>query len=326
MKEQLIADIEQAMLKTIDNAQLEHLHRVLEQTLQKYSVAAVSEQDWAEPDYIELFLSAKRIEGRSEKSLTYYKSTIDKMLEAVDKSVKHITTDDLRSYLANYQQEHKSSKVTIDNIRRILSTFFGWLEDEDYIIKSPVRRIHKVKTGKTVKETYTDEELELMRDTCDQLRDLAMIDMLASTGMRVGEMVLLNREDINFNERECVVFGKGDKERIVYFDARTKMHLQAYLDGRNDTDPALFVTLDAPHSRLTICGIEKRLRQIGGQLGIENVHPHKFRRTLATMAIDKGMPIEQLQQLLGHQRIDTTLQYAMVKQSNVKLAHKKYIG
>ena len=232
----------------------------------------------------------------------------------------------MRSYLTDYQSKNQSSRVTIDNIRRILSSFFSWLEDEDYILKSPVRRIHKVKTATNIKETYTDEDLEKMRDNCTELRDLAMIDMLASTGMRIGEMVLLNKTDINFNERECVVFGKGDKERIVYFDARTKIHLQNYIDSRTDDNPALFVTLRSPHERIKIGGIESRLREMGKQLDIPKVHPHKFRRTLATMAIDKGMPIEQLQQFLGHKRIDTTLQYAMVKQSNVKLAHKKYIG
>lgn len=220
----------------------------------------------------------------------------------------------------------ESSKVTIDNIRRIFSSFFSWLEDEDYIIKSPVRRIHRIKTASTIKETYTDEQLESMRDNCDNPRDLALIDILASTGMRVGELVLLNRDDISFDERECVVFGKGDKERMVYFDARTKIHLQNYLDSRVDTNEALFVSLKAPHNRMKIGGIEMRLREIGKQLNIDKVHPHKFRRTLATVAIDKGMPIEQLQKLLGHQRIDTTLQYAMVKQSNVKIAHRKYIG
>jgi site-specific recombinase XerD len=275
---------------------------------------------------VELFLSAKRIEGCSEKSLKYYESTILSLLADLGKDVKHIITDDIRTYLTDYQSRKQSSKVTIDNIRRILSSFFSWLEDEDYILKSPVRRIHKVKTGATIKETYTDEALELMRDNCTQLRDLAMIDMLASTGMRVGEMVLLNREDIDFNERECVVFGKGDKERIVYFDARTKIHLQNYLNSRDDDNPALFVSLQKPHNRLQISGVEVRLRQYGKLLGLNKVHPHKFRRTLATMAIDKGMPIEQLQQLLGHRRIDTTLQYAMVKQSNVKIAHRKYIG
>lgn len=235
-------------------------------------------------------------------------------------------TDDFRAYLTEYQKDNNSSKVTIDNIRRILSSFFTWLEDEDYIIKSPVRRIHKVKSASTIKETYTDENLETMRDNCTELRDLAMIDMLASTGMRVGELVLLNRADINFEERECVVFGKGSKERVVYFDARTKIHLQNYLEERTDDNEALFVSLRAPHERLQIGGVEIRLREMGKELGIDKVHPHKFRRTLATMAIDKGMPIEQLQQLLGHQRIDTTLQYAMVKQSNVKIAHRKYIG
>lgn len=275
---------------------------------------------------VELFLSAKRIEGCSEKSLKYYQTTIEAMLFQLQKDVKQIVTDDIRTYLTEYQNRKHSSRVTIDNIRRILSSFFSWLEDEDYILKSPVRRIHKVKTGTSVKETYSDEALELMRDSCTELRDLAMIDMLASTGMRVGEMVLLNREDINFNERECIVFGKGDKERIVYFDARTKIHLQNYLQSRKDDNPALFVSLQSPYNRMKIGGIEVRLRNLGNRLGLAKVHPHKFRRTLATMAIDKGMPIEQLQQLLGHRRIDTTLQYAMVKQSNVKMAHRKYIG
>ena len=254
------------------------------------------------------------------------RTTIDAMINAINKSVRHIQTEDLRFYLTQYQKKNQSSRVTIDNIRRILSSFFAWLEDEDHILKSPVRRIHKVKTGTNIKETYNDEELEKMRDNCTELRDLAIIDMLASTGMRIGEMVLLNRIDINFAERECVVFGKGDKERLVYFDARTKLHLQNYLDSRIDNNPALFVTIRAPYKRIQIGGIEVRLRKIGKMLGITKMHPHKFRRTLATMAIDKGMPIEQLQQLLGHKRIDTTLQYAMVKQSNVKIAHKKYIG
>lgn len=248
------------------------------------------------------------------------------MMNGVGKEIKHIETSDIRNYLTEYQKRKRSSRVTIDNIRRILSSFFSWLEDEDYILKSLVRRIHKVKAASNIKGTYSDEALELMRDNCTELRDLAIIDMLASTGMRVGEMVLLNREDIDFNERECIVFGKGSKERIVYFDARTKIHLKNYLESRTDGNPALFVSLKEPNDRLNIGGIEVRLREFGKQLGLQKVHPHKFRRTLATMAIDKGMPIEQLQQLLGHRKIDTTLQYAMVKQQNVKLAQRKYIG
>lgn len=328
MKNELITEIEQAMLKRLDNAGLQALHQVLINVFKNVIITSITATDneMTNDNILSEFLSAKRIEGCSEKSLNYYCKTITAAMDGIGKGFKHITTDDLRAYLTDYQTEKKSSKVTMDNIRRILSSFFSWLEDEDYIIKSPVRRIHKVKTSKTIKETYTDENLELMRDSCENLRDLAMIDMLASTGMRVGEMVLLNRNDIDFNERECVVVGKGDKERMVYFDARTKLHLQNYLASRTDSNPALFVSLRSPHKRLTIGAIELRLREMGRKLGISKVHPHKFRRTLATMAIDKGMPIEQLQQLLGHQRIDTTLQYAMVKQSNVKLAHRKYIG
>ena len=327
MKQDLINDVIQEMLPYLNNAQSEKLQDVLRYTFAKYGVSGNKNKDSElKQNYVDLFLSAKRIEGCSEKTLKYYKSTIEAMLDELNTDVKHIVTDDIRRYLTVYQENKKLSKVTIDNVRRILSSFFSWLEDEDYILKSPVRRIHKVKMIKNIKETYSDEELELMRDNCTELRDLAMIDLLASTGMRVGEMVLLNRNDIDFNERECIVFGKGSKERVVYFDARTKIHLQNYFNSRMDDNPALFVSLKSPHERLKIGGVEVRLREFGKQLGLQKVYPHKFRRTLATMAIDKGMPIEQLQHLLGHQKIDTTLQYAMVKQSNVKIAHRKYIG
>ena len=327
MKDDLIKDIIQEMLPFLNNAQGEKLRDVLQYTFAKYEInGKVTEDKEVEQNFVELFLSAKRIEGCSEKSLKYYKATINKMLYKLNKDVKRINTEDVRTYLTQYQERKKASEVTIDNIRRILSSFFSWLEDEDYILKSPVRRIHKIKTRTNIKETYSDEALEMMRDNCKEVRDLAIIDMLASTGMRVGEMVLLNRNDIDFNERECIVFGKGSKERVVYFDARTKIHLQNYLESRKDNNQALFVSLKSPYKRLKIGGIESRLREFGRSLGLQKVHPHKFRRTLATMAIDKGMPIEQLQQLLGHRKIDTTLQYAMVKQSNVKIAHRKYIG
>lgn len=327
MKQNLINDIIQEMLPYLNNSQTEKLQSVLQHVLFNYEVSEViNKDDKAEQNYVKLFISAKKIEGCSEKSLKYYEATLNAMIRNINKKVRHIKTDDIRNYLTEYQTKKNSSRVTIDNIRRILSSFFTWLEDEDYILKSPVRRIHKIKTVSNIKETYSDEDLEKMRDNCIELRDLAIIDLLASTGMRIGEMVLLNRNDINFNERECIVFGKGDKERIVYFDARTKIHLQNYLDSRTDDNPALFVSLRSPFKRINIGGVEVRLRDYGKQLGINKVHPHKFRRTLATMAIDKGMPIEQLQQLLGHKRIDTTLQYAMVKQSNVKIAHRKYIG
>ena len=331
MKNQLISEITRQMIPYLDNAQMEQLQNVLQHAL--WNVQITSNEDGAQqPDketnaeLLDMFLSAKRVEGCSEKTLRYYETSIRRLFAAVDSHVTHMQTDDLRGYLSDYQQQTQCSKGNIDNIRRIMSSFFTWLEDENYILKSPVRRIHKIRSNKTVKETYTDEALETMRDQCGCLRDLAMIDLLASTGMRVGELVRLNRDDIDFENRECVVFGKGSKERPVYFDARTKIHLKNYLESRNDDNPALFVSLLSPYNRLEISGVEVRLRKLGRKLGITKVHPHKFRRTLATRAIDKGMPIEQVQRLLGHAKIDTTMQYAMVNQNNVKISHRKYIG
>ena len=317
-----ITEIEQAMLQYLNNQQMEQLHRVLVRTLDDNSDSTNDE----ERDFLAVYIAAKRVEGCSDKTLHYYEASITNALKSIQKPVRQITTDDLRLYLDTYQQRNNAGKVTIDNIRRVLSSFFSWLEDEDYILKSPVRRIHKVKTGKTVKETYSDEALEIMRDHAENIRDLAIIDLLASTGMRVGELVQLNRDDIDFENRECIVFGKGDKERKVYFDARAKIHLQNYVNSRSDDNPALFVTLLQPFNRLKISGVEIRLRELGRKLNIPKVHPHKFRRTLATMAIDKGMPIEQVQHLLGHQSIDTTMVYAQVNQSNVKNSHRKYIS
>lgn len=279
MKQNLINDVVREMLPYLNNAQIERLQAVMQHELFGYEVTENENKDTSsEQDLMRLFISAKRIEGCSEKSLKYYNATIQALLDGVGKPIKHIQTDDIRNYLTEYQTKKRSSRVTIDNIRRILSSFFSWLEDEDYILKSPVRRIHKVKTASNIKETYSDEALELMRDNCTEIRDLAIIDMLASTGMRIGEMVLLNREDIDFNERECIVFGKGDKERIVYFDARTKIHLKEYLQSRTDDNPALFVSLKAPNDRISIGGIEVRLRKFGKQLGLQKVHPHKFRQ------------------------------------------------
>lgn len=330
MKDKLITQVQVGMMPILNLEQLEELRRVLTNALHEVEIAEKKSLGPLEAEenreLLGVFIAAKRIEGCSEKSLKYYDSTIQRMLCSADKPVREISTDDLRGYLADYLKLRNSSKVTIDNMRRIFSSFFGWLEDEDYILKSPVRRIHKVKAEKPIKETFSDEGLELLRDACEEIRDLAMVDLLASTGMRVGELVRLNREDINFHERECVVFGKGGNERVVYFDARTKIHLRNYLDSRGDSNPALFVSLTLPHKRLMIGGVETRLREIGKRADIQKVYPHKFRRTLATRAIDKGMPIEQVQQLLGHVKIDTTMHYAMVNQANVRNSHRKYIG
>lgn len=330
MKENIIRSIVAAMQRELDCRQIAQLKSVLIKELKNVKITESSEDSYKRKeetdDLLSAFISAKKIEGCSIKTLVYYRNTIERLLNVVHVAVHHITTTDIRQYLSMYQEQHKSSKVTIDNMRRIFSSFFAWLEDEDYIAKSPVRRIHKVKTDTLVKEVLSDEQLELLRDNCTNRRDLAIIDILASTGIRIGELVKLNREDIDFHERQCIVFGKGNKERMVYFNARTKLHIQQYLNERTDTNPALFVSLSAPHNRLTIGGIEVCIRKLGRRLDIPKVHPHKFRRTLATMAIDKGMPIEQVQRLLGHVRIDTTLHYAIVNQNNVKIAHKKYLS
>ena len=327
MKEQIINNVLSAMQGVLDCRQMKLLKVSLQEQLQGVRIS-LNETPDAEDNLLVLdsFISAKRIEGCSERSMRYYRTTIEQFLTAVCLPITQITTAQIREYLVRYQSERQCGKVTIDNMRRILSSFFAWLEDEDYIVKSPVRRIHKVKTDSLVRETLSDEQLEQMRDKCDNLRDLAMPDLLASTGMRVGEFVRLNRADLNLQERQCVVFGKGNKERIVYFNARAKIHIEAYLRERTDSNLALFVSLNAPYRRLQISGVERRLKGLGRTAEIERVHPHKFRRTLATMAIDKGMPIEQVQRLLGHVRIDTTLHYAMVSQQNVKMSHRKYLG
>lgn len=326
MKEKVIKEIEQKMASILNNEQKEKLKEVLLYTFYNIEVTSIKDELVEDTtDYTKMFIAAKRIEGCSERTLNYYETTIKTMVDKLSKKVNSIETEDLRNYLSEYQAKNNCSKVTIDNVRRILSSFFAWLEDEDYIMKSPVRRIHKVKATQTVKETYTDEELEEMRDACVEIRDLAMVDFLASTGVRVGELVNLDRVDIDMQERSCVVLGKGGKEREVYFDARTKIHLQNYLNSRIDNNPALFVSLLRPYDRLKISGVEIRLRELGKRINIRKIHPHKFRRTMATKAIDKGMPIEQVQVLLGHRKIDTTLQYAMVNQNNVRNSHKKFI-
>ena len=322
--QQLINDILSDMSEVLSAKELCTLQLVLQKKLNTQNNQTYP---YTNLEYMDMFISAKRIEGCSERTLAYYKATIEHMLSIIVTPLRQVQTDDLRTYLAEYQLINNCSKTTIDNIRRNLSSFFSWLEAEDYIIKSPIRRIHKIRTGSKVKETLSEECIEKLRDSCLHIRDLAMIDLLYSTGIRVGELVNLNIGDINFEERECIVYGKGNKQRKVYFDAKSKVHLKQYLEQRTDYNEALFVTLDSPFERLKISGVEIRLRKLGRLASLDQrVHPHKFRRSMATRAIDKGMPIEQVQKLLGHQQIDTTMHYAMVNQSNVKISHRKFIG
>ena len=320
----IIERVDRLMAPVLTDAQAAELHAVLVACMASEGKGSCAQNSTEE--YVELFLAAKRLEGCSERSLRYYASTLARFISIVIKPAHEVTTDDIRDYLTDYSRDGRAGKTTVDNIRRVISSFFSWLEEEDYIYKSPVRRIKKIRTSRVIKPVYSDESLELLRDSCCEIRDLAIIDLLSSTGIRVGELVRLNRRDIDFDARECVVFGKGDKERRVYFDARAKTHMLAYLDNRIDTNAALFVSLQRPFRRLKISGVEARLRKLGKDAGVKHVHPHKFRRTLATKAIDKGMPIEQVQVLLGHSKIDTTLCYAMVDQDNVKRSHQKFIS
>jgi len=322
MEEKLV-NILNEMAEYLSVPQMKKLQEVL---LDNLSDTSAQKENIENSEYLKLFLDAKRIEGCSERTLQYYKVTVEQMLKRISTPIRKMTTDEIRTYLVEYQQRGGCSKVTIDNIRRNISSFFSWLEEEDYILKSPTRRIHKIKTKTVVKEVISDENMEKMRDACDEMRDLAIIDLLYSTGIRVGELVRLNIEDVNMEQRECVVFGKGDKERRVYFDAKAKIHLMEYLASRTDNNPALFVSLDGRHKRLEISGVEIRLRQLGRKLSLDRIHPHKFRRTMATRAIDKGMPIEQVQKILGHSQIDTTMQYAIVNQNNVKNSHQRYMA
>lgn len=325
---QVILSIQRELLSSFSESQTKRIICIIQKYIEGlYSETPNRKKEIGNEEILTLFITSKRVEGCSSRTLTYYEQTLKSMLKNIKKTVFNISTDDIRTYLNRYQsKDYSVNKVTLDNVRRVLSSFFSWLESEDYILKSPVRRIHKIRTEKKIKETFTDEFLEQLRDHCVTERDLALVDILASTGMRVGELVRLNKSDIDFEKRECIVTGKGDKQRRVYFDAKTKIHLKIYLDNRKDDNEALFVSLLKPYSRLKISGVEIRLRKMGAELNLQNVHPHKFRRTLATKAIDKGMPIEQVQQLLGHQSIDTTLQYAMVNQNNVKESHRKFIS
>lgn len=322
MEEKIVAVLNE-MAEYLSVSQMKKLQEVM---LGAFSEGILEKKDIPNDDYLKMFLDAKKIEGCSERTIQYYRVTIEKLLSMITDPIRKVTTERIREYLADYQQINNCSKVTVDNVRRNISSFFSWLEEENYILKSPMKRIHKIKTNQQVKEVISDEDIEKLRDNCACQRDLAMIDLLYSTGIRVGELVNLNIDDIDLDARECVVFGKGGKERKVYFDAKAKLHMQEYIDSRDDDNPALFVTLDAPHNRLKISGVEIRVRQMGRALEIQRIFPHKFRRTTATRAIDKGMPIEQVQKLLGHSQIDTTMQYAIVNQNNVKTSHQKFIS
>ena len=309
--------------------QMKKLEVVLSEILgkEKHAYDPTKEND----DVIQQFLSAKRIEGCSKRTEQYYSTTLYFFKNKIKCNICTTDTNSIREYLLNYQKINNCSNLTLDNVRRILSSFYNWLEEENFIIKSPMRRIHKIKTPTVIKPALSDEQIEVIRKSASQdKRNIAIIDMLLSSGIRVSELIGLNRSSIDLNSRSCIVFGKGAKQRETYFDVRTKIELENYLKTRKDDNDALFITSrknghSGTYKRLTVNSVEKVIRLIGKKSEIEKVHPHRFRRTMATRAIDKGMPIEQVQVLLGHTKIDTTLRYANVQQSNVRYSHQKFV-
>lgn len=322
MQEKIVSVLNE-MAEYLSVSQMKKLQEVI---IRNFAENEAEKKEIDNKEFLNMFLDAKQIEGCSERTIKYYRTTVEHLITQIGTGVRKITTEEIREYLSSYQKRNNCTNATIDNIRRNISSFFSWLEEEDYILKSPMKRIHKIKTKTVVKNTISDEGIEKLRDNCKEKRDLAIIDLLYSTGIRVGELVNLNIADIDFEGRECIVYGKGDKERRVYFDAKAKIHLKEYIDTRCDDNEALFVTLHTPYNRLKISGVEIRLRNLGRKLDLDKIHPHKFRRSMATRAIDKGMPIEQVQKILGHSQIDTTMQYAMVNQNNVKTSHQKYMA
>lgn len=273
---------------------------------------------------IESWLKTKQLEGRSKRTLKYYRDTAERLAKFLDRDPADATTDEVRSFLASFTST--CTNVTINNYRRNLNSYYNYLEDEDKITKSPMRRIHYIKEDKTVKEPFADEEVQRILDAASDMRDKAIIAFLASTACRVGEVVDIKTADVNMNEREAKVYGKGGKERIVYFDARAKIALREYMDTRDDACPYLFVCKQNDKRPLTVGAVETIVRNVGKKAGVEKCHPHRFRRTVATRAIDRGMPIEQTKELLGHSQIQTTMIYAKVSRENVKASHRRYLS
>ena len=281
------------------------MKKLQEVIIKNFAENEVEKTNISNDDFLKMFLAAKQIEGCSERTISYYQTTVEHLLSQTNTNVRKITTEEMRDYLSNYQKRNNCSNVTVDNVRRNISSFFSWLEEEDYILKSPMKRIHKIKTKTVVKNTISDEGIEKLRDNCKEKRDLAIIDLLYSTGIRVGELVNLNIDDIDLEGRECIVYGKGDKERTVFISDQAMIYLNRYLETRQDNNISLFVSKRYPYDRLRKDGIERIVRDLGRSCNVY-AHPHKFRRTLCTQLIKRGMPIQNVAILLGHADINMT--------------------
>lgn len=316
MEESIKEQIRKDQLDEIDSSGFKNLDGLEQKRFRQAQISLLKE-----------FLLAKKLEGCSINTIKSYHDTIKNMIDwvcIIGKDIRDLTPKDIRGYLSIYQEKRNVSLHTLNNMRLIISSFYGFLENENYIIKNPVRQIRTIRYDEIIRNPFTDEELEEIRRGCKNIRDLAIVDLLYSSGIRIGECVSLNIKDMNFSEREFVVYGKGGKERICYFNARTKIEIIDYLQTRTDRESALFVSRKAPHERLKKGGIEHMLKDIERRTGIPDIHPHKFRRTLATNLLDKGMSLEQVQMILGHKKIETTLIYANINQNMTKINHQRF--
>ena len=276
-------------------------------------------------NYLQEFLDVKALEGCSKATIKNYKFNLNKFLLGVGKDPTEIATQDIRKYLADYKRERGVSNTTLDNMRRVFQSFFTWMHREGYIIKDPCAAVNKIRADKIIKNPYSDKEMELMREAAKNLREKAIIEVLYSTGMRIGELEKLNKDDIDFVNGKAIVFGKGAKEREVYFNVKAQLALKKYLENRNDTNEALFVGLQSPYNRLKVSTYEKILRELGGRCGV-HCHPHRFRRTCATILLNKGMPIQEVSKVLGHAKLETTMIYCEIDQQSVATNHRKYMN
>ena len=316
----------------LTSRQLTELHNVLQNTIQNYSISS-EDKLYKDIDYHEVndyllkqFLEGKRLAGLSERTLEAYKGYLTYVINHLKKGFDSLTHEDIQDFFSFLIEVNHSSMVSVDNYRRVLNSFYNYCVNNGLLYKNPVLKIGAIKKVKKVKQAFSYEEIIYLRENLRNLRDKAIFELLLSSGMRVGELVSLNHKDLNMTERTVIVHGKGDKEREVFFNELAKVSINRYLESRDDTNPALFVTINRPHTRLGVTGVETMLRNVGKRAGVNKVHPHRFRRHFATSMIHKGVHIEQVQKLLGHAEIATTQMYIVNDDDEIKYNHKRYVN
>ena len=328
LRSKIIQDILTKMQGHITDGQQEELKNALHLCLNNYEVqertTEITVADNSADGMLRRYIAVKRIEGLSETTLKRYYDLLYMMIHNIGRPLYEVDAYAIRYYLADYQERRKISNRTLDGMRKVINGFFAWLAKEDILPKNPCAAVSQIKYPKIIKKPYTATEMERIKQACTTLRDLALVEFLYASGCRVSEVASLNRSDINFLTREAVVMGKGSKERTIYLTPVAAMHLQDYLDSRQDDNQSLFASIKAPYKRLTKRAIEAALKRLGARAGVENVHPHRYRRTIATNMMDRGANIQDVATMLGHADIATTQIYCYVSQSNVRAAYNKY--